>query len=193
MGLHSMEGMDEYAVFLVTNRGENVFTNGHRWNNEFLLTKWVKRMWPIWLITGTCESVGQNVQPLSKREYILDVTTEAELIDSNYNLWFRRVIWNQPLKFDSELGVTMHYNQVLYMSNHTAFLKYNNISIFYMYCLLMSVCLTSLFVPQVTPDYLKSLLNVVSQGRLSEQQLQQVSKLAALQHRAKDTISLPSL
>lgn len=47
MGLHSMEGMDEYAVFLVTNRGENVFTNGHHWNNEFLLTKWVKRMWPI--------------------------------------------------------------------------------------------------------------------------------------------------
>ncbi|KAF4074065.1 hypothetical protein AMELA_G00250400 [Ameiurus melas] len=119
MGLHSMEGMDEYAVFLVTNR-------------------------------------GQNVQPLSKREYILDVTTEAEPIDGNYNLWFRRVIWNQPLKFDSELGVTMHYNQV-------------------------------------TPDYLKALLNVVSQGRLSEQQLQQVSKLAALQHRAKDTISLPSL
>ncbi|TSK31311.1 Unconventional myosin-XV [Bagarius yarrelli] len=119
MGLHSMEGMDEYAVFLVTNR-------------------------------------GQNVQPLSKREYILDVTTEAELIDSNYSLWFRRVIWNQPLKFDNELGVTMHYNQV-------------------------------------TPDYLKALLNVVPQGRLSEQQLQQVSKLAALQHRAKDTVSLPSL
>ncbi|KAB5531005.1 hypothetical protein PHYPO_G00135900 [Pangasianodon hypophthalmus] len=119
MGLHSMEGMDEYAVFVVTNR-------------------------------------GQNVQPLSKREYILDVTTEAEPIDSNYSLWFRRVIWNQPLKFDNELGVTMHYNQV-------------------------------------TPDYLKALLNVVPQSKLSEQQLQQVSKLAALQHRAKDTLSLPSL
>ncbi|KAK3532493.1 hypothetical protein QTP86_018529 [Hemibagrus guttatus] len=119
MGLSSMEGMDEYAVFVVTNR-------------------------------------GQNVQPLSKREYILDVTTEAELIDSNYGLWFRRVIWNQPLKFDNELGVTMHYNQV-------------------------------------TPDYLKALLNIVPQGRLTEQQLQQVSKLAALQHRAKDTLSLPNL
>ncbi|KAG7316984.1 hypothetical protein KOW79_019282 [Hemibagrus wyckioides] len=119
MALSSMEGMDEYAVFVVTNR-------------------------------------GQNVQPLSKREYILDVTTEAELIDTNYSLWFRRVIWNQPLKFDNELGVTMHYNQV-------------------------------------TPDYLKALLNVVPQGRLTEQQLQQVSKLAALQHRAKDTLSLPNL
>lgn len=62
-----------------------------------------------------------------------------------------------------------------------------------MYCLLMSVCLKSLFVIQVTPDYLKALLNVVPQGRLSEQQLQQVSKLAALQHRVKDTLSLPSL
>ncbi|KAF7691114.1 unconventional myosin-XV isoform X1 [Silurus meridionalis] len=119
MGLHSVEAMDEYAVFVVTNR-------------------------------------GQNVQPLSKREYILDVTTEAEPIDSNYSLWFRRVIWNQPLKFENELGVTMHYNQVI-------------------------------------PDYLKALLNVVPQGRLSDQQLQQVSKLTALQHRAKDTLSFPNL
>lgn len=35
MGLHSMEGMDEYAIFVVTNRGENVFTNGYHWNNGF--------------------------------------------------------------------------------------------------------------------------------------------------------------
>ncbi len=55
---------------------------------------------------------GQNVRPLNKREYILDVATEAEHVDSNYSLWFRRVIWTQPLKFDNELGVTMHYNQV---------------------------------------------------------------------------------
>ncbi|KAL0197278.1 hypothetical protein M9458_005818, partial [Cirrhinus mrigala] len=52
-----------------------------------------------------------NVRPLNKREYILDVATEAEHFDSNYSLWFRRVIWTQPLKFDNELGVTMHYNQ----------------------------------------------------------------------------------
>uniref|UniRef100_A0A671S2H3 Unconventional myosin-XV-like n=1 Tax=Sinocyclocheilus anshuiensis TaxID=1608454 RepID=A0A671S2H3_9TELE len=118
MGLHKLEALDEYAVFVVTNR-------------------------------------GQNVRPLNKREYILDVATEAEHVDSNYSLWFRRVIWTQPLKFDSELGVTMHYNQV-------------------------------------SPDYLKGLLNVVPQGKASEQQLQQVSKLAALQHRAKDLIYLPT-
>lgn len=57
-------------------------------------------------------SPGQNVRPLNKREYILDIATEAEHVDSNYSLWFRRVIWTQPLKFDNELGVTMHYNQV---------------------------------------------------------------------------------
>ncbi|XP_066530593.1 unconventional myosin-XV [Hoplias malabaricus] len=119
MGLHNQEAKDEYAIFIVTNR-------------------------------------GQNVRPLYKREYILDIVTEAELIDSNYSLWFRRVIWNQPLKFDNELGVTVHYNQVY-------------------------------------PDYLKALLNVVPQGRASEQQLQQVSKLAALQHRAKDSIHLPTI
>ncbi|XP_073801014.1 unconventional myosin-XV isoform X2 [Danio rerio] len=119
MGLHKLEALDEYAVFVVTNR-------------------------------------GQNVRPLNKREYILDITTEAEHVDSNYSLWFRRVIWTQPLKFDNELGVTMHYNQVY-------------------------------------PDYLKGLLTVLPQGKASEQQLQQVAKLAALQHRAKDSLYLPTI
>ncbi|XP_055047421.2 unconventional myosin-XV [Misgurnus anguillicaudatus] len=119
MGLHKLEALEEYAIFVVTNR-------------------------------------GQNVRPLNKREYILDITTEAETVDSNYSLWFRRVIWTQPLKFDNELGVTMHYNQV-------------------------------------SPDYLKGLFNVVPRGQASEQQLQQASKLAALQHRAKDSGSLPAI
>ncbi|XP_062386970.1 unconventional myosin-XV [Sardina pilchardus] len=119
MGLSKLEAMDEYAIFVVVNR-------------------------------------GQNVRPLNKREYILDITTEAEPIDSNYSLWFRRVIWTQPLKFDNELSVSMHYNQIY-------------------------------------PDYLKGLLNVVPQGSLSDQQLQQVAKLAALQHRAKESAYLPTV
>ncbi|XP_041943714.1 unconventional myosin-XV isoform X2 [Alosa sapidissima] len=119
IGLNKLEAMDEYAIFVVVNR-------------------------------------GQNVRPLNKREYILDITTEAEPIDSNYSLWFRRVIWTQPLKFDNELSVSMHYNQIY-------------------------------------PDYLKGLLNVVPQGRLSDQQLQQVAKLAALQHRAKESAYLPTV
>ncbi|KAJ7992012.1 hypothetical protein DPEC_G00274170 [Dallia pectoralis] len=119
MGLHNLEAMDEYAIFLVTQR-------------------------------------GQNVCPLNKREYILDVATDAELVDVNYSLWFRRVVWTQPLKFDNELSVTVHYNQVL-------------------------------------PDYLKALLSVVPQGKTCEQQLQQLAKLAALQHRAKDTVLLPTI
>lgn len=56
--------------------------------------------------------LGQNVRPLIKREYILDVATEAEPLDANYSLWFRRVIWSLALKLDNELYVTMHYNQV---------------------------------------------------------------------------------
>lgn len=55
---------------------------------------------------------GQNVRPLNKQEYILDIAAEAEAVDSNYSFWFRRVIWTQPLKFDNELCVAMHYNQV---------------------------------------------------------------------------------
>nr|XP_046271328.1 unconventional myosin-XV isoform X3 [Scatophagus argus] len=119
MGLHRTEALDEYAVFLVTHR-------------------------------------GQNVRPLNKREYILDIATEAEPVDTNYSLWFRRVIWSLALKLDNELYVTMHYNQVL-------------------------------------PDYLKALLSVIPQGKASEQHLQQIARLAGLQHRAKDTIYLPTL
>ncbi|KAF3700423.1 Unconventional myosin-XV Unconventional myosin-15 [Channa argus] len=119
MGLQRTEALDEYAIFLVTHR-------------------------------------GQNVRPLNKREYILDIATEAEPVDANYSLWFRRVIWSLTLKLDNELYVTMHYNQVL-------------------------------------PDYLKALLSVVPQGKASEQHLQQIARLAALQHRAKDAVYLPTL
>uniref|UniRef100_A0A3B4E1H2 MyTH4 domain-containing protein n=1 Tax=Pygocentrus nattereri TaxID=42514 RepID=A0A3B4E1H2_PYGNA len=119
MALQRLEAMDEYTIFIVTNR-------------------------------------GQNVRPLNKREYILDIATEAEQIDSNYSFWFRRVIWAQPLKFDNELSVTIHYNQVL-------------------------------------PDYLKGLLNVLPQGKVSEQQFNQIAKLAALQHRTKDSLYAPTI
>ena len=66
---------------------------------------------------GACVCVcvlcsGQNVRPLNKQEYVLDIATEAEEVDSNYSFWFRRVVWTQPLKFDNELSVSMHYNQV---------------------------------------------------------------------------------
>uniref|UniRef100_A0A3Q3XPI0 MyTH4 domain-containing protein n=1 Tax=Mola mola TaxID=94237 RepID=A0A3Q3XPI0_MOLML len=119
MGLHRLESIEEYAIFLVTSR-------------------------------------GQNVRPLNKHEYILDVATEAELVDSNYSFWFRRVIWTQPFKHGNELCVAMHYNQIL-------------------------------------PDYRKGLLNVLPHGKVSDQQFRQISKLAALQHRAKDSIFIPSI
>nr|XP_033770854.1 unconventional myosin-XV [Geotrypetes seraphini] len=119
MALQTEEVFDEYAIFAVTNR-------------------------------------GQNVRPLSKREYILDVSTQMEQLDGNYMFLFRRVIWVQPLKFENELYVTMHFNQVL-------------------------------------PDYLKGLFNTMPQMKISEHQFQQASRLAALQHRAKDGIYLPTL
>uniref|UniRef100_A0A8D0PNF9 Unconventional myosin-XV n=1 Tax=Sus scrofa TaxID=9823 RepID=A0A8D0PNF9_PIG len=99
---------------------------------------------------------GQHVCPLSRRAYILDVASEMEQVEGGYMLWFRRLLWDQPLKFENELYVTLHYNQVL-------------------------------------PDYLKGLFSSAPPGRPSEQQLQQVSKLAALQHRAKDHFYLPSV
>ncbi|XP_077019523.1 unconventional myosin-XV [Tamandua tetradactyla] len=99
---------------------------------------------------------GQHVCPLSRHAYILDVACELERVDCGYLLCFRRALWGQPLRFDNELYVTMHYHQVL-------------------------------------PDYLKGLFSSVPAVRPSEQQLQQASKLAALQHRAKDHSYLPSV
>ncbi|XP_006901266.1 PREDICTED: unconventional myosin-XV [Elephantulus edwardii] len=99
---------------------------------------------------------GQHVCPLSRHAYILDVASEMEQMDGGYMLWFRRVLWNQPLKFENELYVTMHFNQVL-------------------------------------PDYLKGLFSSRLPSQPSEQQLQQVSKLALLQHRTKNRFYLPSV
>ncbi|XP_077643090.1 unconventional myosin-XV [Lonchura striata] len=76
MGLQNPEALEEYILFVVTDR-------------------------------------GQSVRPLTRREYVLDVAAETELRDSSYTFWCRRVLWSQPLKFDNELYVTVHYNQVL--------------------------------------------------------------------------------
>lgn len=46
---------------------------------------------------------------------------------------------------------------------------------------------------QALPDYLKGLFSSMPASRPSEQELQQVSKLASLQHRVKDHFYLPSL
>ncbi|KAK2533653.1 hypothetical protein Q9233_004867 [Columba guinea] len=62
---------------------------------------------------GSRGGTGQSVRPLTRREYVLDVAAETELRDTSYTFWCRRVVWSQPLKFDNELYVTVHYNQVL--------------------------------------------------------------------------------
>lgn len=72
--------------------------------------------------------LGQNVRPLNKREYILDIATEAEPVDVNYSFWFRRVVWSLALKLDNELYVTMHYNQVHHCCLHQRSLLHEGIS-----------------------------------------------------------------
>lgn len=109
MGLQRAEALDEYAVFLVTHRG-----NSAPCLLLFVTTTTLdispRHPGPRACVPSLCS--GQNVRPLNKREYILDIATEAEPVDSNYSLWFRRVIWSLALKLDNELYVTMHYNQV---------------------------------------------------------------------------------
>ncbi|XP_067912868.1 unconventional myosin-XV [Heterodontus francisci] len=119
MGLQYLEAAEEYSLFVIINK-------------------------------------GQNVQPLKNKDYILDVAAEMEQVEPNFTFCFRRVLWFHPLKFENELCVTVHYNQIV-------------------------------------PDFLKGLLHTLTQDMMSDSQLQQVSKLAALQHRAKDSLYLPTI
>lgn len=152
------------------------------------------------------------MRPLNKREYILDIATEAETVDANYSLWFRRVVWSSALKLDNELYVCMHYNQVnafnsqrnkvcpdctwfciltSWKANFTAETLVSNSPCCRAAVLDVFLFIVGLF--KVLPDYLKALLSIVPQDKASEQQLQQIARLAALQHRAKDSIYLPTM
>lgn len=125
------------------------------------------------------------MRPLSRREYILDVATETERMATSYTFWCRRVVWGQPLKFDNELYVTVHYNQVW---------PHRGAPLAVPPSPRWSRCV--LYPPphffQVLPDYLKGLFTVLPPSRLGEQHFQQLAKLAALQHRAKDAHRLPT-
>lgn len=73
-----------------------------------------------------CVRVGQNVRPLNRHEYILDVATEAEAVDTSYSFWFRRVVWTQPLAFENEFCVATHFNQVTRLEFHTRGARYRH-------------------------------------------------------------------
>lgn len=128
------------------------------------------------------------MRPLTRREYVLDVAAETECRDTSYTFWCRRVVWSQPLKFDNELYVTVHYNQVgpprqaplgpppCHPPQHPPSLSH-----------------VPVFRPlQVLPDYLKGLFTVLPPARPGEQHFPHVAKLAALQHRAKDRHHVPT-
>lgn len=112
MGLQRLEALDEYAVFLVTHRGNLLQMIIKHFFHRLIFCHVIKLLFCI----------GQNVRPLNKREYILDIATEAEPVDPNYSFWFRRVIWSLALKLDNELYVNMHYNQVPLQCLHLSLL-----------------------------------------------------------------------
>lgn len=128
------------------------------------------------------------MRPLTRREYVLDVATETECRDAGYTFWCRRVVWSQPLKFDNELYVTVHYNQV--GPPHQAPLGPPPCPP-PRACPVPKPCPCNLS-PQVLPDYLKGLFTVLPPAGPGEQHFPQVAKLAALQHRAKDHHHLPT-
>ncbi|XP_039596284.1 unconventional myosin-XVB [Polypterus senegalus] len=52
---------------------------------------------------------GQIVRPIRPDEYLMDFIVD----DSAVTLWFQRVIWKEPLHFDNDLYLEVHYRQVL--------------------------------------------------------------------------------
>ncbi|KAG2460614.1 MY15B protein, partial [Polypterus senegalus] len=51
----------------------------------------------------------QIVRPIRPDEYLMDFIVD----DSAVTLWFQRVIWKEPLHFDNDLYLEVHYRQVL--------------------------------------------------------------------------------
>ncbi|XP_051774892.1 LOW QUALITY PROTEIN: unconventional myosin-XV [Erpetoichthys calabaricus] len=52
---------------------------------------------------------GQTVRPIRPDEYLMDFIVD----DNSVTLGFQRVIWKEPLHFDSDLYLEVHYRQVL--------------------------------------------------------------------------------
>ncbi|KAL2298864.1 hypothetical protein Nmel_014472 [Mimus melanotis] len=110
MGLQNPEALEEYILFVVTDRGEELAGMGQMGQDK---TGWDSHAGGVAATLRLRGGTGQSVRPLTRREYVLDVAAETELRDTSYTFWCRRVVWSQPLKFDNELYVTVHYNQVL--------------------------------------------------------------------------------
>ena len=127
------------------------------------------------------------MRPLTRREYVLDVAAETERRDAGYTFWCRRVLWSQPLKFDNELYVTVHYNQVGPPRRGLRGHLWGDPPVSEPSP--ESLCSVP---PQVLPDYLKGLFTILPPARPGERHFPHVAKLAALQHRAKDRHHLPT-
>jgi len=93
--------------------------------------------------------------PLSRDEYILDVTTELLKNGQIFYLIFCRSVWFFPLRLDSQLYIEVVFNQV-------------------------------------APDYLEGLLLVTPQDKVPQECVNDISRVAALLHRAADMDHVPS-
>ncbi|KAG1658544.1 putative ATP-dependent RNA helicase DDX5 [Nymphon striatum] len=97
-----------------------------------------------------------HTMPLSREEYILDVTTELLKNGNIFYLIFCRTVWYYMLRLDNQLYIEINFNQI-------------------------------------APDYIEGLLLVMPGEQLQQDQVYDISRIAALLHKASDMKYQPTM
>lgn len=107
----------------------------------------------------------------------MDVCTLLDSQDLIYKLCFHKLMWYNPLKLENSFYSTLLYHQVFA----------DDILCSYVY-----VCNNNCVI-QAVPDLMRAHFLRLEEGMMSQQLMDTVCLLAALQHRAQEETDLPTL